>query len=266
MLADFHLHSAFSGDSHACPQELVGSGIQKGLSALCFTDHLDADYPYSDVCFDLDASAYLAEIRRLKDVFGKQIRIGFGVELGLQPHLGGFYRSFTKGYPFDFVIGSTHLVDRMDPYYPEFWETRSQESGIRRFLEATLENIRSFDDFDVYGHLDYIIRYVPQGNRHFPCRTFKEQTDAILNLLIDKGKGLEINTGGFRAGLGAPNPCPEILRRYRELGGEIITIGSDAHAPEQIGSSFELAKAILLDCGFRYFTVFWNRKATFCPL
>ena len=165
MLADFHLHSAYSGDSDACPEEMVSSGIRKGLSELCFTDHLDADYPYTDVCFDLDTPAYLAEIRRLQTACRKQIRIDFGVELGLQPHLGSFYRSFIKEYPFDFVIGSTHLVDRMDPYYPEFWEVHDQTSGIRRFLDVTLENIKAFDGFDVYGHLDYIIRYVPERTR-----------------------------------------------------------------------------------------------------
>ena len=266
MLADFHLHSAFSGDSDACTEEMVRSGVRKGLSELCFTEHLDADYPPANVCFDLDTPSYLSEIRRLQAAFRDQIRIGFGAELGLQPHLGDFYRSFTKQYAFDFVIGSTHLVDRMDPYYPEFWEMHSRESAIRRFLDVTLQNIKAFDDFDVYGHLDYIIRYIPQGERRFPYSDFADQVDLILRLLIAKGKGLEINTGSFRSGLDTPNPCPEILRRYRELGGAIVTAGSDAHTPEHIGLSFDLARELLLSCGFRYVSVFRGRKAEFYPI
>lgn len=266
MKADFHLHSSFSGDSDTPPESIVRAALRQDLFALCFTDHLDADYPYTDVSFELDADAYLSEIQRLQTACADRIDIRTGVELGLQPHLGDEYRSFTARYPFDFIIGSTHLVDRMDPYYPEFWEKYNPNQGIRRFLEATLENIQAFDDFDVYGHLDYIIRYVPAGEKRFPYSAFADPLDEILKLLIEKGKGIEVNTGGYKAGLTTPNPCPEILKRYRDLGGEILTMGSDAHTPEYVGFSFDLAQELLRECGFRYFTVFRERKAEFIPL
>ncbi len=264
--ADFHLHSSFSGDSDTAPAQIVHAALQRGLCAICFTDHYDADYPCENVCFELDTEAYYSQISELQSAYTGKTVIRFGVELGLQPHLGALYRSYVKQYPFDFVIGSTHLVDGMDPYYPSFWDGCRPETVIRKFLEVTLENIRNFDEFDVYGHLDYIIRYVPDGNRHFSYKTYGDVTDEILKLLISRGKGIEVNTGGYKSGLGCPNPCPEILRRYRELGGEIITMGSDAHTPEFTGSHMQEAQEILRLCGFRYFTLFQERKPEFVPL
>lgn len=266
MKADFHLHTTFSGDGKVSPEGVIQTAIQKGFTAICFTDHLDMDFPYPDLSFDLDTETYVSTIHKLQSEYADQIEICLGVELGLQPHLGHSYRSYTSRFPFDFVIGSTHLVDGFDPYYPVFWESHNQDQGIRQYLDVTLENIKATDSFDVYGHLDYIIRYVPSEQKVFPYSEYADKVDEILRLLIEKGKGLEINTGGYRSGLTVPNPCPDILRRYLELGGEIITIGSDAHTAEYVGSSFSQAYDILRDCGFRYFTVFRERKPVFYPL
>jgi histidinol-phosphatase (PHP family) len=264
--ADFHLHSSFSGDSDTVPERIVESGLRKGLSAICFTDHYDADYPYDDVCFELDTVAYLKKIGELRSAYEGRIEIGAGVELGLQPRLGELYRSYTERFPFDFVIGSTHLVDGKDPYYASFWEGCTPGNGILRFLEITLENMKAFDDFDVYGHLDYIVRYAPLEPRRFCYGDYGDLMDEILRFLISHGKGIEVNTGGYKAGLGCPNPCPEVLRRYRELGGEIVTMGSDAHRLEYVGSFMDEAREILRSCGFRYFTLFKERKAEFVSL
>lgn len=266
MKADFHLHCCFSGDSDALPEEIVETGIQRGLSALCFTDHYDAEYPYEDVCFELNTEAYVSRIAGLRDIFKGQIFVGIGVELGLQPQLGPLYRSYVARYPFDFVIGSTHLVDGMDPYYGSFWEKHTPGGGIRRFLEVTLENIHGFDEFDVYGHLDYIVRYVPEGMGRFSMKEHGDLVDEILRTLIARGKGIEVNTGGYRAGLGAPNPCQAVLQRYRELGGEIVTLGSDAHLVKDVGKSIEKAQEVLRVCGFRYFALFRGRRPEFVAL
>lgn len=266
MKADFHLHSFFSGDSDTAPELIAETALQRGLSAICFTDHYDADYPYEDVCFELDTKACLERIAGLRSAYEGRIEIGSGVELGLQPHLGALYRSYTGRFPFDFVIGSTHLVDGKDPYYASFWEGCAPKDGIRRFLEVTLENMKAFDDFDVYGHLDYIVRYAPLEPRSFFYEDYGELMDEILKFLIFHGKGIEVNTGGYKAGLGCPNPCPEVLRRFRELGGEIVTMGSDAHTAEYVGSFMEEAREILRDCEFRYFALFKGRKAEFVRL
>lgn len=267
MQADFHVHSHFSGDSDASLKDILQNALGNNLDALCFTDHLDADYPYTDVDFSLDTPRYLEALQTIQDTYGARIRIYRGVELGLQPHLGDYYMEYCGKYPFDFVIGSTHLAERQDPYYPSFWENRSSRSSLEAFFRDTIQNIRACKDaFDVYGHLDYVNRYIPAGKPEFSYFDYTDLIDECLRLLISNGKGLEVNTGGYKAGLSAPNPSPDILRRYRELGGELITTGSDAHFPEYVGYCFDLAYALLGECGFRYVAVFEKRKAKFLPL
>ena len=261
MPGDYHIHSYFSGDSGTIPEQNILAAAGRGLDRVCFTEHLDMDYPYDDVCFDLDTDAYFAEISMLKEKFAGKIEVYTGVELGLQPHLGTAYNEWLRGRDFDFIIGSTHLVDRMDPYYPDFWEGRNADDGIRRYLEATLENITAFDDFDVYGHLDYIVRYVPGCRAGFDYAKYADEVDAVLELLIEKGKGIEVNTGGYRAGLADPNPCADVVRRFRELGGRIITTGSDAHTPDCVGFGFDDALSLIRKCGFNHTTYFRGRKA-----
>ena len=126
--------------------------------------------------------------------------------------------------------------------------------------------MQTLDCFDSYGHLDYVVRYGPARNLNYSYEAYQDLIDPILKTLIEKGKGLECNTGGLRYGLGHPNPCEDILRRYRQLGGEILTIGSDAHSPEQVGYGFQTASRLLAACGFRYYTVFHRRKPEFLPL
>lgn len=264
MKADFHIHSCFSGDSDTPLDEQIKKALDLGLDALCFTDHIDEDYPYSDVDFSLDIARYFPEISVLREKYRKQIRIYTGVELGLQPHLGIFYQEYCEKYPFDFVIGSTHLTEGQDPYYPSFWEGKTLREGMEAFFRDTVKNIRSAKGcFDVYGHLDYVNRYIPDGQPAFSYFDYTDLVDECLRLLLEDGKGLEVNTGGYKAGLPVPNPCPDILRRYRELGGEIITTGSDAHFPEYVGYRFDQAYEILRECGFRYIAVFKERKARF---
>ena len=98
------------------------------------------------------------------------------------------------------------------------------------YFESILENISAYDGFDVYGHIDYVVRYGPNRNREYSYGRYKDILDEILKKLISMGKGIELNTGGYHYGLGEPNPCTAVIRRYRELGGEIITIGADASA------------------------------------
>lgn len=266
MTADFHLHSSFSWDSSTPPRAVIEAALAAGLSTLCFTDHMDTDCPLDGDSFEFDMDEYFRQLCLLQSEYRKHIDVRIGVELGLQPHLGDTFRAYLKSHPFDFVIGSTHIVEHFDPYYPEFWEVYDKKRGIERYLETTLENIRSFDDFDVYGHLDYIVRYLPNREKAFSYRDYADLVDEILKLLLERGKGLEINTGGFKSGLTVPNPCPDVLRRYRELGGEIITLGSDAHTPEYVGCKLDYAKEILRSCGFRYFTIFRDRKPEFIAL
>lgn len=269
MLWDTHMHTCFSGDSTAAPEAMARQAKAAGLLGICFTDHLDMDYPKDSELFLLDIPRYLNETRILAQSFAdtpKRLEIRTGIELGLQPHLAGKHEHLLTEYDFDFVIGSSHVVHGIDPYYPEYYEGRRELQAYEEYFSSILENIAAFDGFDVYGHLDYVVRYGPNQNRFYSYDVFRDIIDEILKALIARGKGIEVNTGGFKYGLGHPNPTEEILKRYRELGGEIITIGSDAHAPEHIAYSFGQIPALLQESGFRYYTVFRQRKPEFLPL
>ena len=185
----------------------------------------------------------------------------------MQPHLADRDEDFTSAYDFDFVIGSTHLCRGMDPYYPEYFEKfSSEEEAIRAYFAETLENLKCHDDYDVLGHLDYIVRVAPSKDKNYSYDKYKDAIDPILELLVHSGKGLELNTGSFRYGLRQPHPCTDVLRRYHELGGEIITVGSDAHKAQDVGSYLDLTSEILQLCGFKYYTIYEKRSPEYHKL
>lgn len=266
MAVDFHLHSSFSGDSETPMKEMIEEGIRRGLRTMCFTEHLDMDFPEGSCSFLLDLNAYRQTFLTLKNFYQDQIELLFGIELGLQPHLAAPHRELLKQWPFDFVITSSHVVHGQDPYYPSFYQGREEADCYLEYFESIPENIRVFGEGDVYGHLDYVVRYGPNKNRFYSYERYREILDVILKILIEKGIGLELNTAGYKYGLGHPNPTEDLLKRYRELGGEIITIGSDGHSPEQLAYAFSKIPELLTSCGFRYFTVFRERKPEFYPL
>lgn len=260
ILTDFHIHSDFSGDSDAPMESMIEEGIRIGLKTMCFTEHFDLDYPYEEIDFSLDLVRYQKTFLTLKDQYRDRIELLFGIELGLQPHLSDVLRQTINACPFDFVIGSTHLVDHMDPYYPEYFQTFSDREGFRRYFEEVLKNLEAFSDIDTLGHLDYIVRYSPNKNQNYHWHDHQDLIDAILRFLIDRGISLEVNTAGLKYGLGHPNPTPEILKRYRELGGEHITIGSDGHCPAHLAYDFSVLPKLLSECGFSHYTIYRNRK------
>lgn len=266
MLSDFHTHSRFSGDSNENPEKMIQTAIKHKMKHICFTDHLDFDYFDEDINFELDTDAYYPEIAALRDQYSSLINVCIGIETGLEPHLSKRLDDKINKYPFDFIIGSSHLVNGKDPYYPEFFKNRTNRDAFMEYFEAISKCIDSCSNFDVYGHLDYVVRYADNKNADFNYSEFTDIIDVILKKLIYAGKGIEINTGGYLAGLGTTNPCPEIIKRYHDLGGEIITIGSDAHCAENIGKHFDDAKNILIEKGFDHYCVFQNRTPLFISI
>lgn len=266
MLWDTHMHTFFSGDCEASMHSMIEAAIARGLDGICITDHLDYDYPDDPLLFTLDPAAYRDYVQNMQAQYQDRLPIHFGIELGLQPHLAKRHSELLAAYDFDFVIGSSHVVHHADPYYPAFYEGKTEEEAYREYFTSIIENIQAFDGFDVYGHIDYVVRYGPNRNAEYSYARYADLIDEILKALIARGKGIEINTGGFKYGLGHPNPTEDILRRYRELGGEIITIGADAHQPEHVAYDFCKVPDILKEAGFRYYTVFKERKAQFLPL
>ncbi len=266
MICDYHLHSNFSGDSKTPPEEMVKQAIHLGMKTMCFTDHYDLDYPDEPELFLFNIETYFQKLTQLKVQYRSDIEIRIGLELGLQKHLPLQCQSLVEKYPFDFIIGSSHVVNHKDPYYPAYFEGRNEEDCYREYFQSILDNLNVFQDFDVYGHIDYIVRYGPNKNKFYSYETYKELLDEILHTCISHGIGLEINTGGLAYGLGHTNPHPDIILQYRRLGGELITVGSDAHQPRRIAYEFDKARQVLLDCGFQYYTIFKDRTPEFIKL
>ena len=269
MLADCHVHSEFSSDSETPVTDMLNRAVACGMKYFYLTDHHDIDFPVdaeNGMDFQLDTPSYLTRIAELTDQYREQITVRTGVELGLMAHIADKLETYVSDYNFDFIIGSSHLVRGMDPYYPSYYEGRSQTEAYREYFESIYENTKTFQNYDVYGHLDYVVRYGPTKNQNYTYQKHADIIDRILRAIVESGKGIELNTSGFRSGLGQPNPCVDILKRYKELGGEIITVGSDAHKPEHVGADFDKACTILKNCGFQYYTIFEKRTPEFIKL
>jgi len=265
--ADCHLHTSHSGDSDAPMEEMILQGISRGLKTMCFTEHNDFDYPVTDLDpagkFELNTDAYLYDLIRYKEKYADKIQILFGIELGLQPSVLRQNAVLAKSYDFDFIIGSSHLVRGKDPYYPSYYEGRTDEEAYREYFESILENIQKFSNFDVYGHLDYVVRYGATKDKDYCYEKYSDIFDKILSHLIENEKGIEVNTGGIKKGMHDLHPCMGVLKRYRQLGGEIVTVGSDSHDTKHIAEYFDKAEAVLKECGFGYYTVFEKRLPHF---
>lgn len=264
--SDFHIHTSFSADSDAPMSSMIEEGIRRGLTTMCFTEHLDYDYIADGMEFVVDTCAYRKELERCRSLYGEKIELLFGIELGLKPSLADRLTDYLNKWDFDFVIGSSHTVHDADPYYPSFYEGRREKDCYLEYFQTIPENLAAFSDLDTYGHLDYVVRYGPNKNRYYSYEKYRDVLDEALRSIIHHGVGLELNTAGYKYGLGAPNPHPDVLRRYRELGGEIITVGSDGHAPEHLAYDFHKVRDLLLSSGFHYYTIFRKRKPEFIKL
>jgi len=268
--ADYHVHSCFSADSDAPLEAMIEEALKRNFTRFCITDHMDLDFPPDqDLLFEFDVHEYMTTLERLSEIYKDRIKIIKGIEIGIQPYASTVEKTYRllASHPFDFVICSTHLINRIDPYLPIYWENKSVAQALEEYFDTILQSIRMFSNYDVYGHLDYIIRYAPDktdpGYIGYCYDAYREQIDPILRHIIEQGKGIEVNTAALKAGLDMPHPRKDILARYLELGGEIITIGSDAHKPEHYAYEFEKAKKYLEALGVKYYTVFENRKPIF---
>lgn len=264
MICDFHVHTCMSADSEADIDTVIQTAIRLGMPYLCITDHHDIDYNNEE--FYLNPHKYYGTLSSYKDKYRNRIKLLIGVEMGLQPHIKNAVDAFISSIPLDFVIGSSHVINGMDPYYEDIWREHTTEQVMNMYFENIYENLQVHDNFDIYGHIDYAIRYAKEKDQNYSYEKYKEILDQILIKIVTMGKGIEINTAGLRKGLRSTNPCFEIIKRYHELGGNIITVGSDAHSPEDIGADFDRAGELLSEAGFDHYNLFIGRKALAVPL
>lgn len=265
IFADYHTHCAYSGDSETPMEEMIQQAIKIGLKELVFTDHVDFDY--ADPGFEnIDYKEYFSTFKSLQDKYQKQIRLLAGVEVGFQPHVKDRIERFLAKFDFDFIICSTHMADHLDFYNGDFFVGKDQKNAYLRYFENVLEAVKTFQGFDVYGHLDFIVRYGNYANKSLSYYDYQDLIDQILRNTIENGHGIEVNTSGFRYHLNQFHPQMDILKRYRQLGGEIITLGSDAHIPCDIASHFTMAYTMLKDLGFNYLAAYGKRQNRFVSI
>lgn len=268
LYSDYHLHTTFSHDGIATMEEQIKKAIALGLKELCFTEHYDIyEGLKNNTLKTMDVGNYVKHFQEYKEKYKNQIRLKLGIEIGLQPDIKEIISNMVQQYPFDFIIGSSHITCKKDiAMDPTFFEGLTQKEAYTKYFKEVLENVKQYDEFDVYGHIDYIVRYGGYENKIIKYSDYQEILDEILINIIQKGKGIEINTSGYRYGLPQPHPNREILTRYKQLGGEIITIGSDAHKVEDMCSNFEQAMELLKQIGYKNYTIFENREPQFMPL
>ncbi len=253
------MHSRVSFDGHDTGEALARTALERGLKEICFTDHLDYDPLEKMGILAFDTDAYNAEYDAL-DIPGLKIRRG--MEFGMDIHNAALFKEDLKRRSFDFVLGSIHFVEDLDVYFPEFWAGKTVFEAERRCLEATLECIPLHEDFDVLAHLTYIGKtHAHPAPRTVPYEEHRELIDEILRQLALRGKGLELNTSGVDR-CGGFLPTADYFRRFRELGGKIVTVGSDAHTCSRVGQYTSEACRVLQDI-FGYVCTFENREPIF---
>lgn len=257
---DLHIHSQYSMDSTEDMEKSVIQAVKNNIKTICFTDHVDFDSTSDGVDFVFRVSDYFRDINKVKYKYKDDIEILAGVEIGMQPHLYGKYNNFVENNLFDFVLMSIHSVNNQDIYVDNFTEGRVPEEAILEYYASMLECVKGFSNFDILGHIDYIDRYFSSNEEIPTFDVYKDILEEILKVVIEKGKGIELNTSGFRKKLGYFHPKLPILEMYRDLGGKIITIGSDSHTAENIGANYKSAEKMLKDLGFKHIYIYKERK------
>ena len=269
--ANQHMHSSFASfDAKGRLEDMIAASAAAGLSLITFTDHMDmADETTGHTRNALPQRRESFERRRTaaESFMPPELSVRFGMELGAPMQLAEAAREAAALPGLDFIIASIHnLPDVQDFCIYPYADESDCEAVNRRYL-AELLRMAEFPDFDVMGHIGYTARYMCRRgfSEQVTVEKYGDELRALLTRLIEQGKGIECNTSGYRDG-GAPYPGADILRLYRDLGGEIITVGSDAHEPSQVFFHIREAYDLLKSCGFRYVSEFRKRQCEFIPL
>lgn len=273
MFADYHVHTEFSDDSVYPMEQAVQGAIAMGMDEICFTDHVDYGikqdwdcgqpilYREKEPLANVDYPMYVTKIRELQEQYESKIQIRMGIEFGVQVHTIPLYKALVHKYFFDFIILSIHQVDDQEFWTQDFQRGKSQKEYNEKYYQEMLHVVKEYRDYSVLGHMDLIVRYDEKGE--YPFGKVKPMIAEILETVIADGKGIELNTSYHRYGLKNTMPSVDILKLYRELGGEIITIGSDSHKAEHLGTYIEEGKLLLKELGFRYFCTYEKQQPIF---
>lgn len=276
MFVDYHVHTDYSDDSDYPMEDVVKDAIRLGMDEVCFTDHVDygakvdwdsgeeISYCNGLAMVNVDYPAYVEEIRSLRERYGGRLAIKMGLEFGMQKHTIPQFEALYRRYPFDFIILSVHQIEDKGFWSQEFQQGRTQKEYNERYYEELLYLVRHYQNYSVLGHLDLVLRYDKQGI--YPFHYVKHYVEEILAEVIKNGKGVEINTSSHRYGVADSTPSKKILSMYHEMGGEILTLGSDSHAPAHLGTYMEESKKLLKEIGFRSFCTYEKMQPVFHEL
>ncbi|MFC3040185.1 histidinol-phosphatase HisJ family protein [Virgibacillus xinjiangensis] len=256
---DYHIHSDFSADCETPMEKTIEQGIEKGLKEICFTEHIDYDYPDESIVFEFDLGEYDRSIKKMEEKYQDRIVIKKGVEIGVQPHLLGRYEELLDQEAFDFVICSMHTTEHKDLHSGDFFQGKTVEQAYDVYYKELLDCVKRFKRFNILGHVDLVKRYTEVNSKRDHHDIIRE----VFKEIIPAGKGIELNTSGFRYGLGAGMPSKDILKLYRELGGEILTLGSDSHTETTVGYKFKESLELFEELGFKYITTFKEGEPVF---
>ena len=278
MLADYHIHCRYSDDSEEELQKIIESAVSKNFDEICFTDHVDygikIDHDVYNKMNDsekekyknllnVDYPEYFREISELREKYKDKITIRQGLEFGMQTHtIADFQKIFDK-YDLDFVILSCHQVNDEEFWNKVFQQGKTLDEYNYKYYEEIYKVIQKYSDYSILGHLDHIQRY---NETIYPFEKSREIITEILKKVIEDGKGIEVNTSSFRYGLKDLTPERNILKLYYELGGKIITIGSDAHKAENVGDHIPYIQSELKKIGFTHICTFDKMKPIFHEL
>lgn len=276
MLADYHVHTEYSDDSIYPMEDVILDAIEMGLDEICFTDHVDygvkcdwdsgktIEYRDGEPLANVYYPHYMEEIKEMQYLYGDRIALKTGLEFGMQVHtIPQFEQLFSK-YKFDFIILSVHQVENKEFWTQDFQTGKTQQEYHERYYGEMLELVRRYKNYSVIGHMDLITRYDKAGG--YPFEKIKPLVTDILKTVISDGKGIELNTSFHRYALSDTTSSAEILKLYYNLGGKVITIGSDSHRPEQLGAYMREGKKLLRSMGFQYFCTYDRMKPIFHKL
>lgn len=276
MFADYHVHTEFSDDSIYPIGQVIRDAINMHMDEICITDHVDYGikddwdcgreirYRNGEPFANVDYPRYMAAIKDLKRRYGDKITIKTGLEFGMQVHTIPQFEALFHRFPFDFIILSVHQVEDKEFWTQDFQRGRTQQEYNERYYEEMLNLVKTYKDYSVLGHMDLITRYDKAGI--YPFEKIKPLAEEILKIVIADGKGIEFNTSCHRYGLNDTTPSVQLLKLYRDLGGNVITIGSDSHKPEHLGTYIEDAKILLKNLGFQKFCTYENMHPIFHEL
>lgn len=276
MLADYHVHTYYSDDSVYPMEDVVSDAIERGIDELCFTDHVDYGvkddldcghaiaYRRGEPLANVDYPAYFDEIARMKAKYGDKISIKAGMEFGMQTHTVGMFEKLFARYSFDFIILSVHQIDDKEFWTQDFQRGLTQREYNERYYNEILELVKRYKDYSVLGHLDAIVRDDAAGV--YPFEKVRPLVEQILKTAISDDKGIEINTSSRRYGLSDTTPSKQIIELYRDLGGRLVTVGSDSHKPQHLGEDIAEAKRMLKSMGFDSFCTFEKMKPIYHAL